>query len=139
MELSAQSAHLKAHAAREECCSAKIDAESLKAKCRNAEFKAQVAVESARGANAVSETRLRDDFNEKMESVSALQEVLHQAQESWLAADTKNRILAVENSELDARVRSLNSELVAAKSDAGRHKDAGNISQVQAALISVQS
>ena len=93
MELSARAAHLKAHAAHEEYCSAKIDAESLKAKCRNAELEAQIAIESVRGANAVSETRLRDDFNEKLESVNTLQEVLLQAQESWLAAaDTKNII-----------------------------------------------
>ena len=103
------------------------------------ELEAHIAIESARGVAATLETRLRSDFNDKLEFVNALQEVLKQAQQSWSTADAKNRILSAENFELSAKVRSLNSELLATKSDAGSHNDASTISQLRAALFNVQS
>ena len=106
----------------EEYYSVKANTDSLKAKCREAELEAQTAIESARGANAVAETRLRGNFNERLESVSSLQEVL-----------------TVENLELDARVRSLKSELLSVNGDADCHNDASTLSQVRATLFNVQS
>ena len=100
-----------------------------------AELEAHIAIESARGADAAAEARLRSDFDDKLESINALQEVLKQAQQSWSTADAKNRILSAENFELSSKVRPLKSEQLAARSDAGSRNDASTTSQMRATLF----
>ncbi len=47
----------------------------------------------------------------KMESCATLKEVLKQAQVSWSTADAESRFLKLERNDLDAKVKSLRSEL----------------------------